>query len=1598
MPDPTFDYQLPEETYAAEFGELLADDEKRRGIDRWAREQVDNARLFGVDVSAGLNATQARLAVQSMLTRPFDSEYADDLNRYATALAQAQAEHDENRGVGTLARHLGGVARSATQAIPLAAGGTIGLIAGGAAQASNEAYTEGIDAGLSAEDALKYSLTTGAIEGVITAGLQSIGLGGLERGASSVLSKHIATGLAKAGIQLGVEVGEEVSIAVAQEVNRGLSGVDPNGPSWDSALRAAGDAAIQTLIQGGVGEVARAGLARADAASPSTQPAPAAEPLTPVEDTGARPAFVDLRTEQAAPTLNERITQEGILPAETISVQRQQQVLDDTVDILSELPELSQATLERHDNSIRIKYGTGARASEVVVTSPEESAAALAESPDQGWASMQAHGTSMTESQFRNLSKAKKIELLRDGTNASIVFQKGGRAVPLGTDSLIYLVEGRASDTSEGAAAVTEELAHRAFVMQITDSEVSTLRNLLQELGYARDYGATPRHSPNFQEDIAQVYQQVISGELNLDNTQTSQARGIFARIRRFFSRLLRLQQRLPPELSEARRGGQEIFRQLRGGELLAREDNLADLPAGQERILEGRIERQQAAARKEAAGRKKTARAQADLAAAERIPEVAQRQAAEERIRQEAVARRQDEEALRQLRVERQTQEEGDALEASLARREDREALRQLAVEQQLNRLATQERAAADRNDRVALRELRTEADTMTAEQALERSLATAADREALRQLAVDQQQARLATREQAASEQEGLRQARQARAEVNEGIAQQGTLRRAEEERLRSVALGRRALEERTRAEAAMRRLTEEQRKSDNALRNAREDAAKVRNRRLSAEEANRLRELTEDLNLAEEMLAENTDDASQQILRDTVAEIRRDLRAVRAESRAARAENVATASEGGLGPLAAVQARAPQPEVRAEQQRRLPGRETDTGRQNRLRAQGEFMLRRLGWRKVLDAVDAQAADLGGDYGRISKSMNAALSMAKLEIQSQRAKALRRGSANRWDKAMARVNEITDKAWGEAGARLNDVRNFHEESGPLERAEMVYREVTRPSGPQAREIARLRRQGKSAEADAKEADIAARNWERYESRLAEVGLRPEDILREDLDLANLTVFQIESTRGKFTLADKAGAVLGLATRASVFGPGSAARIFLLAPVLVASTTAIQMARGLAGDVAHAASFGMIPKGKFFTTEDFVRASVMGAAWMSAGPQATIETIMEGHSAAMKRLGFSHMDPLDPNQRINDAEILVPGSTTRRRAIRALLDINGRLMGAADQTMQMFMAGFHTYEGAVSYTRETKPELRPGTLEWNSEIARQMDPTTWDEGVRGYVRDSVLDATAARAFEGTTKGAAIPTTQLSAALGFFERQVNSGPRLARSFWQQLFVVFRTAIRGGEQAARHVPITSAVLLAHDALRANHPTATFTQRQRRTAQMYRTAIAHMLPFLIAPLLPEDEAEEIARGNISGVNARYLPLIGPLLESYGKVMSTDFTDMEAARAAVSGVTQTIVLDLVPARRLLGEGLSWRGDMLEQIKENSPAYRTLQKTAESLNMDDATVEERWRRFAEGIAPLRDIMLLFDDEFAEELNRGEAGVGAAIGLRPER
>lgn len=215
--------------------------------ERMAQQNEDRAAAFrdaqpdipGVR-SAVSGFQQSVLSSASLLERVTqDQGQADNLTRIA----------GQTTGGGNMVEAgIEGAARSLTDMFSVAAGGPAAVIGMFVSKATNDAVTEGKDAGLEGAELAGYAVGQGAIEGVITTAFQRVGLGGLESTFKQPAKQGLRAGLRQAGVATLAELPEEVTVELAGAVHRSLAGVDPDALTAENLADLVAQTTVTTLI------------------------------------------------------------------------------------------------------------------------------------------------------------------------------------------------------------------------------------------------------------------------------------------------------------------------------------------------------------------------------------------------------------------------------------------------------------------------------------------------------------------------------------------------------------------------------------------------------------------------------------------------------------------------------------------------------------------------------------------------------------------------------------------------------------------------------------------------------------------------------------------------------------------------------------------------------------------------------------------------------------------------------------------------------------------------------------------------------------------------------------------------------------------------------------------------------------------------------------------------------------------------------------------------------------------------------------------------------------------------------------------------------
>ena len=242
--------------------------EQRRGAEEYNFQNMPMPQRLGVSAMAGgfsgaLDLASNVARAGGLVSGSQDlHEAANQLNRGADDMS---ASIQRRSGDGFLEKAVGGASRSTTNMVPSAmVGGTPGVIGEAAFGAANSAYTRARDAGLDHNKALYYALTTGAIEGGITAAAERFA-----PGLETMIGRGLAKGtIGEAAKMVARELPEELAIGEAQAIADVGFGVDKDALNVDRQLKMVRDVVGQTAVMGGVG-----GAARVATFDPDAEPA-----------------------------------------------------------------------------------------------------------------------------------------------------------------------------------------------------------------------------------------------------------------------------------------------------------------------------------------------------------------------------------------------------------------------------------------------------------------------------------------------------------------------------------------------------------------------------------------------------------------------------------------------------------------------------------------------------------------------------------------------------------------------------------------------------------------------------------------------------------------------------------------------------------------------------------------------------------------------------------------------------------------------------------------------------------------------------------------------------------------------------------------------------------------------------------------------------------------------------------------------------------------------------------------------------------------------------------------------------------------------------
>jgi len=158
-------------------------------------------------------------------------------------------------GTGPWGQAFRGATSSVIEASVAGTAGLPGIIGWFTLSRGSEAAYEADQAGLTGKDKTWYVVTSGGIEGGVTAAFSAIGLGGFEsKIAGGVVRQSLGKVLKDLGIHGMAELTEEEIIAVGDAANRTLQGVDPTAAHPDRLGPLLADTFRTTLLAQGMAE------------------------------------------------------------------------------------------------------------------------------------------------------------------------------------------------------------------------------------------------------------------------------------------------------------------------------------------------------------------------------------------------------------------------------------------------------------------------------------------------------------------------------------------------------------------------------------------------------------------------------------------------------------------------------------------------------------------------------------------------------------------------------------------------------------------------------------------------------------------------------------------------------------------------------------------------------------------------------------------------------------------------------------------------------------------------------------------------------------------------------------------------------------------------------------------------------------------------------------------------------------------------------------------------------------------------------------------------------------------------------------------------
>jgi len=193
-------------------------------------------RIIGEDAAADRTKREAAL-------------YAAGVERAATEMGAPP----------TLARGVQGATRSLITAALASPAGAAGMIAAPMVMEGNEGITEARDAGLQGMEVAGHATRAAAIEGLLAAIMQRVGLGGFESQAP-VFGAGLRDGLKEIAKRTGHELAlEELPTELLHAINRKVGGIDPEALTPEALYALTRDTTVQTLLTMGAAGATDAG-------------------------------------------------------------------------------------------------------------------------------------------------------------------------------------------------------------------------------------------------------------------------------------------------------------------------------------------------------------------------------------------------------------------------------------------------------------------------------------------------------------------------------------------------------------------------------------------------------------------------------------------------------------------------------------------------------------------------------------------------------------------------------------------------------------------------------------------------------------------------------------------------------------------------------------------------------------------------------------------------------------------------------------------------------------------------------------------------------------------------------------------------------------------------------------------------------------------------------------------------------------------------------------------------------------------------------------------------------------------------------------------